>query len=567
MVGQIDISPDGSCLLISFPYRADLVEVVKSIPGRRWDRGSRTWKVPVAEVERCVRTFMAHGFRLSPDVATALATGGESKDLGTMQLAGVDQAAPALTVSALNLRVAEVLSQNFQQHLWVVGEVQSFKAKGRSRHRYFELVERDETELDAPPRAVVEAVIFDSAMPIVNKRLRSAAQQFTLEDGLKVRVRGRVDLYQPRGRYQFVIDDIDPNYTLGDLYLRREKILRELEKLGLLEKNLSLEVPRVPLRVALLTSFESEAYNDFVKTLANSRFSFDVTVYDVFVQGERLQASVLEALSAFRSVKEDFDVLVITRGGGSRSELGSWDDLEVAKAVAEHPLKAIIGIGHERDQSVLDSIATSVKTPTAAAEMLVERVRAYQEQVEDAMLEIADRAQRMLRDERRDLRRQGLQLKHSVRAGLAGAVGTVRAARDRLGRGVARLVRDATRGLRRRAAELERDVFRRFAREQFALQQTAARLVAGSAHRLTRTGEHLEMYRARARSVDPVQVLGRGFAIVRNRRGQALRSVHDTRQGESLTAQLTDGRLGVTVDSVTQVETRAPGGESDGRRT
>ena len=395
MAGQIDISPDGASLLISFPYRPDLVEVVKTLPGRRWDRGSKTWKVPVDQVELCVRTFMGHGFHLSPEVATALASGGQSRDLGTMQLDAVDQVAPALSVSQLNLRVAEVLHTHFDERVWIVGEIQGYKAKGRSRHRYFELVERSDDELDdkeGQPHAVVETVLFESNMQFVNKRLRQAAQQFQLEDGLKVRVRGKVDLYQPRGRYQFVVDDIDPNYTLGELVVRREKILAELDKAGLRERNKELEMPLVPLRIALVTSFESDAYNDFIQTLAQSGFNFLVTIFDTFVQGDGLKPSVLEALSMIEDTTDDYDLMVITRGGGSRSELGSWDDLDVATAVASHPNKAVVGIGHERDQCALDALCTSVKTPTAAAELLVDRARAYQEQVEDTMIEIDRRA-------------------------------------------------------------------------------------------------------------------------------------------------------------------------------
>lgn len=541
--------------MISFPYRPDLVEVVKTIPGRRWDRGSRTWKVPITSVELCVKTFMAHGFRLSPDVATALASGGEGSDLGTMQLGGVDQEAPALSVSALNLRVAEVLSQSFKEPTWVVGELQNFKAKARGRHRYFELIERndaEDAEEDGPPRAVVEAVIFESAMTIINRRLRTAAQKFALEDGLKVRVRGRVDLYQPRGKYQFKIEDIDPNYTLGELLVRREKILSELEALGLREKNVALQMPRVPLRVALVTAFESEAYNDFIQTLAGTGFAFDVTVYDCFVQGDKLRSSVLEALEAFAESPADYDVLVITRGGGSRSELGAWDDLEVAKAVAQHPLKAIIGIGHERDQSVLDAIAHSVKTPTAAGELLVESARLYQEAVEDTMLEIAERASRIVRDEARELRARAVSLGQIVRAGLAGARSKLIDARRRVHRGVGSRVREESRDLSRRARSLDRGVFHRLERERLRLANGAMRLTTNLKHRYEREEQRLSVSEARARAVDPKRVLNRGYAILRGKDGKSLRTIAGQKKGTDLRASLADGTLDVTVTGVTK---------------
>jgi len=445
-----------------------------------------------------------------------------------------------------------VLSQNFQERVWIVGELQNFKAKGRGRHRYFELVERNESEEEegAPLRAVVEAVIFDKDMTIVNRRLRTATQAIALEDGLKVRVRGKVSLYQPRGRYQFVIDDIDPNYTLGDLLVQREKVLREIDKLGLRDRNLELAMPRVPLRIALVTAFESEAYNDFVQTLAGHGFNFDVTVFDVFVQGERLQETVTNALAAFAEAADDYDILVITRGGGSRSELGSWDDLEVAKAVAQHPLKVLIGIGHERDQSVLDHIAQSVKTPTAAAELLVERAREYQEQVEDTMLEIIDKAQHILRDEARELHQKGTALGHLVRAGLADARGELREARGRVARGARSLLSGESRGLLRRAGSIGHAAVQRFARERVVLQGSARRLGQSSRVRIERSDERLSTFEQRRRAVDPVRVLARGYAILRNDAGKALRSVAATKAGSTLGAQLADGRLAVEVRSV-----------------
>ncbi|MCB9917160.1 MAG: exodeoxyribonuclease VII large subunit [Planctomycetes bacterium] len=555
MVGQIDVSPDGTNLLISFPYRPDLVEVVKTIPGRRWDKGSRTWKVPITEVELCVRTFMAHGFRLSPDVATALTSGGTSPDLGSLQLAKVEKDINALTISGLNLRVAEVLNQNFQEALWVVGELQNFKPKGRGRHRYFELVERNESddledfgENDAPPRAVVEAVIFESAMTIINRRLRTAAQKIELADGLKVRVRGRVDLYQPRGKYQFKIEDIDPSYTLGEMLVRREKILAELNKLGLLEKNTKKRMPAVPLRVALVTAFDSDAYNDFVQTLARTNYAFQVTIFDCFVQGDRLRPSVTKALKAFARAKDDYDVLVITRGGGSRSDLGSWDDLDLAKLVAGHPLKAIIGIGHERDQSVLDHVAQSVKTPTAAGELLIETVRAYQESVEDTMLEIAERASRILRDEARELRARGVALGNLVRAGLAGARSGLVDARRRIARAATLRLRDEGRDVARRARVLDRGVFHRLEREHLAIAGKQTRLTMRVLHRFERESERLTSIEARTRAVDPVRVLHRGYAILRGDDGKALRSVRGQTKGKKLEATLADGTLDLRVD-------------------
>ncbi len=525
MVGSIDISPDGTCLLVSFPYREDLVNLVRTIPGRRWDRSTKTWKVPVAQVETAVRTFMAYGFNLSPEVTAALATGGKEGSHGTAQLKEVDRGAKSLTISALNLRIAETIQGSLKEPVWVVGELQNFEKNRRGKHLYFELVERESEEPDARARAVIPAVIFEKNWALMQRRL-SRYQDVDLADGVKVRMRGSVDFYQPRGKIQLRIDDIDPAYTVGEQVVRREKILAELEKEGLRERQKERDFPLVPLRIALLTSFGSDAYNDIIQTLNDRDFRFEITVFDCFVQGDRLRPSVLQGLEFFAENAENFDLLLIARGGGSRSELGAWDDLDVARAVAAHPLPALIGIGHERDKSVLDEIARSVKTPTAAAETIYDRCRAYQERVEDCMLEIADRALGLLREERRSLHRKADLLKHRCRASLARAEGDLNAAAARIG-------------------TLSRQ---RLLRARTALFYAGNRLGRAALERLRREGDRLSHLGKMIRSLDPARILDRGFALLLDERGRSVRDAREVGEGARLRAKLANGALDLRVE-------------------
>ncbi len=525
MVGQIDISADGASITIRFPYREDLVSLVRDLKGRRWDRSARVWRVPIEEVESAVKLFMPYGFSLAPEVATALATGGKNKNLGTIQVSEIEKKSDSLTVSALNFRVAELLRGNFKEPVWITGELQNFDKKSRSRHRYFELVERDPEDEEARPRAVVSAVIFEKAMTIIRRRLARFGDAIKLADGVKVRVRGTVDLFEARGRYQFLIDDLDPSFTVGEQVLRQEKILQALKKEKLLEKNKAKPIPLVPLRIALLTSFESDAYNDFIQTLAVQDFAFDVTVYDCFVQGDRLKSTVLNGLEFFAQEAESYDLLVITRGGGSRTELGSWDDLDIARAVANHPLKALIAIGHERDQSVLDALAHSVKTPTAAGELVVERVRSYQEKVEDCFLEIHDQATSILREAKKILRDQARGLATLVRGGIAGE-------RAHLGAAQRRLTRSLT---------------ERFQREELRLAQKTKDLIYGTSKFMTKAESNLVLQETKLKAYDPKSVLRRGYAWLRTANGKTLHSAKKVKKGDSLHATLADGELDLEV--------------------
>lgn len=526
MSGSLDIAPDGSCLFVSFPYREDLVSIVRDIPGRRWDRASRVWKVPLEQLEHAVKIFMAFGFSMSPEVATALATDGKDTGERKIKLEEVKGSKDSLTVSQLNLRVAEVLSKNFEKSMWVVGELQNFNKGRRSKHKYFELVEKSEDELgEERLRASVSCMIWEKTMSLIRTRLKQSGGNLELEDGLKVRMKGRVELYQPRGKYQFIVDDVDPKYTLGDMVQKREMILAELTQAGLADRNKSLPMPEVPLRIALITGEETDAFNDFVQTLAATHFSWQVTLYPAKVQGEQLRPTVMEALGFFEQNAAEYDVMVLCRGGGSRSELGWWDDGEVAKAVASHPLKTVIGIGHERDQCVLDYLCTSVKTPTAAGELLVEQVTAFQQRVEDSMMEICNRVQALLREEHAELRLRAARLRGSVREGLAGALAHMDHAVQRLERGGARL-------LKRNMTQTEQRVFR----------------LGASAHlRIEKEKERLLAREQRARALDPSRVLARGFAILRGPAGKAIHSVSQTQKGDKLEARLLDGNLDVEV--------------------
>ncbi|PIE22943.1 MAG: exodeoxyribonuclease VII large subunit [Planctomycetota bacterium] len=548
MSGTIDIAPDGSCLLVSFPYREDLVELVRNVPGRRWDKPSKTWRVPLDQAEATVKIFMAHGFSIMPGVATALATGGRDTGLDRIKYKAVDKDADSYTISALNLRVAEVLRAEFGKPMWVVGELQNYDKGKHRKHRYFELVERVEDELgEEEVRATVPAVIWAKHWSVIQKRLGGKGgrdtRQLDLSDGVKIRVRGRVDFYQARGKYQFVVEDLDPEYTLGAQLLRREKILQRLQSEGLKDRNAELAMPLVPLRIGLLTSADSDAYNDFVNTLADEAFGYSITLFPVNVQGKELEASVLAGLEWFAERAEDYDLLVISRGGGSRSELDSWDNEKVAFALAQHPLKAIIGIGHERDHCVLDFIAQSVKTPTAAAELINETVRKYQEQVEDTMLAIQVGIEEILRNAARQLAQRGRSFGHLMRAGLADEKAALSNRARVLKQELAARLKEQRRELARSSYALEHNLKSMLAEEKRHVVAESQRLQFSLAQRLEREGDRLEARSLRQRALDPARVLERGFALLRGNKGKALRSVTETKPGDSIEALLPDGRL------------------------
>lgn len=530
-VGQIELDGSGRQLVIRFAYRAELVNVVRALPGRTFDRDKKLWKVPSEHVAKVVATLAPLGFVLASEVVSIVGdvppTPTTTPPLSSLPFA----AAPtndALTVSALNQRVRGALQGAFPESLWVVGEVMNFDKSAGRQHRFFTLVEKTPGD-EARPLAQIEAALFERTIELLERKLRAADPPLQLRDGLQIRVLARVDLYPATGRYQLVIDDVDPTYTLGQLALNREQILRELRAQGLEHTNLNLRLPTPALRLGVLASPTSDGWNDFVRHLQAAPFAWDVTLFPVRVQGVTLRQTVGAGLRWFAHAAARFDALCILRGGGSRTELSWWDDRELAFAVAQHPLKILVGIGHERDRTVLDCIAQSFKTPTAVAAFLVDCAEGVRARLDEAASAVIEACLGRLASANSALHTCAVDIRHALRARLAGE-------HERLGLDRHRLVRGSA---------------HRFARQRDLLQRAAERATRGVATRLERATASLERQATRQRLLDPRAVLRRGFAMVRGDDGRIVTDARQLALGAGLDVEFRDGVVAARTERVT----------------
>jgi exodeoxyribonuclease VII large subunit len=523
MTGTVEVTEDRQSLLIRFPYRPDLVEEVRALPERRWDKGGKTWRVPSRHVEIVVNTFLRHGFTMAPEV-TGLLAGTEAPAATALERPAEPAAdsETSLTITQLNERVRAAVRSAFPDQVWVVGEILDYDKNKHRAHVFFTLAEKRDGQVQ--PTARVAAVMFESSARRIAARLQQADTRLSLQDGIEIRALVRVDLYPQSGQFQIVIEDIDPAFTLGHMARTREQILAELRAKGLDRRNASLPLPPLPLRVGVLTSPESDGWNDFLRELESSGIGFDITCYAIRVQGEAVRHTMLAGLQWFASRSAEFDVLCVLRGGGSRSDLSWFDDLQLAIAIARHPLKVLCGIGHLRDQSVLDLISHSEKTPTALGRCLVERAFDAQRRLDDAARGLDAAIRSRLDDERRRLVQIGQGLHRVVHGRLAGERTRIAQARGRLGRAAEV----------RAAAELER------------LARAARTLIAAPDRAMQRAAKDLELRATRIRLLDPCRVLQRGYAMVRNRSGRVLKSVAQIRPGMPLELILRDGTVRAT---------------------
>lgn len=276
-----------------------------------------------------------------------------------------------LTLSQLNLQIGREIKNSFPETYWLMAETSDVRTN--NRHCYLEFVEKNPSNntLIAKARGYIWANTFELLKQYFE---RETGRSF--DSGLKVLVNVSVDFHPVYG-YGLNVCDIDPSYTLGDLQLRRRAILRQLEEEGVLNLNKELEIPVLAQRIAVISSETAAGYEDFCRHLNDNRqgFVFYTHLFQAVMQGEQTESSVISALDKIYAYPDLFDLVVIIRGGGAASDLAAFDSYALAANCAQFPLPVITGIGHERDDTVLDFVAFHrAKTPTAVADFLIEQM-------------------------------------------------------------------------------------------------------------------------------------------------------------------------------------------------
>jgi exodeoxyribonuclease VII large subunit len=518
-----DVVHDGAgSLRVRFAFDRRLVELVKSLPRRRFEVNDKVWTVPEDDVVLVVELLQPEGFTFDQEVRTRYVDRGGARALRPAS-APADSAASHWTVGRLNREVKAVLAAAFPQAIWLVGEISGFNRNRHKKHVGFTLIEREATGEQAYQ---VQAILFDGARQEIERRLADAGNPFTLEDEVEVRVRVRVDLYDAWGAYRVQIEELDLAFTLGEAARRREEIVRKLGAEGLLERNARLPLPELPLRIGLITSLGSDAYHDVMRTLGESGFAFQVTAHGARVQGRATESSVLNALDWFRARQVYFDAILICRGGGSRTDLAWFDTEALGRAVALFPIPVVSGIGHEQDVSVLDHVARRAKTPTAAAAILVDAVRASWNRVEELTGSIFEEARALLDAEKRERADGAHRLARAATRRIETSRALLRASARQLGQGARRDLAAA----KQRAADAAQGLGPRVARA-LALED-----------------ERVGLRSRRLHLLDPRRVIERGYAILRGADGRVVVAASQAQAGARVTAELRTGRLGLVVE-------------------
>lgn len=413
--------------------------------------------------------------------------------------------------------VRDVVELGMPGSYWVEAELS--EVRERSGHCYMELVQKDLTGNSTVARA--SARCWRSTWASV----RPGFEQVTGEHfraGLKVLLQVHAQFHENFG-FSWIVTDIDPAYTLGDMARRRQEIIRILKEEGVFDLNKELCLSLFASRIAVVSSESAAGYGDFCNQLDTNAygFAFSVRLFPAVMQGERTEGSIISALDAINSEADDFDCVVIIRGGGAVSDLSAFDSLALAENVANFPLPVITGIGHERDESVLDMVANKrVKTPTAAAALLIENLKHTYDRIVQAQERISVSVSRRMDYERVRLERVSGRIPV-----LFSLVKTRQQARidslfARVGAAAGRIV----------------------AEERLRLDRLSVALAPAVRQRFSAENHRLELLGQRISAVDPAILLRRGYSITLHN-GRAVYSSDQLSDGDVIETRLAEGNV------------------------
>jgi len=404
-----------------------------------------------------------------------------------------------LTLRQLNLMVRDALEDALPDEYWVEAELSECREHGG--HCYMELIEKDERS--NTPVARASAKCWRQTWVMVKPYFERTTGQ-PLRTGMKVLLRVYAQFHEAYG-FSWIVSDIDPTYTLGDMARKRQEIIRQLKEEGVFDMQRELRIPAFTKRIAVISAQNAAGYGDFCRQLEDNDygFKFDVTLFPAIMQGEQVEASVVDALNEIYQRIGDFDVVCILRGGGATADLSGFDTLALAENVAQFPLPVITGIGHDRDESILDMVAnTRVKTPTAAAALLIDNLLRILERLDDA----------------------GQRIVYAINQRLANQKSRIGTLTTLIPTLALRMVSD----------------------QRHRIETIGSRLPVAIERRLTNQKHLLENLSLKLQGFDPQLLLSRGYSITLHN-GRAVRDPQQLKSGDEIETRVEKGTIVSTV--------------------
>ena len=421
----------------------------------------------------------------------------------------------ALTLYELNSLVVELIDKVMPSSYWVEAEIAD--ARESKGHLYLELIEKDEST--NIPIARASAKCWRSSWLMIGPHFERVAG-VKLRAGLQIMIQVHAQFHAQYG-FSWIIDDINPEYTMGSMARKRNEIIAQLKSEGVFELQRELCLPLFAQRIAVISSASAAGYGDFCNQLQHNEygFRFQMQLFQAFMQGEQVEQSIVAALNLISTKEDDFDCVVIIRGGGATADLSGFDTLVLAENVANFPLPVITGIGHERDESILDMVAhTRVKTPTAAAAFLIDHLAATLNRIEQAQISIQRMVEHRIQHEKLHLQ----QLSTHIPILFSMVKNRENARLD-----------DYWHALLQR-------VMLHLQQSKMRVELLSNEVIPATTNKLMAEQHKLQLLEQRVDGVNPERMLRLGYSLT-YKNGYVLRNVNEVKAGDEITTRLEGG--------------------------
>lgn len=456
-----------------------------------------------------------------------------------------DDLPKGITLSQLAAHVGNAIRMRPEvQNVWVTAELSDVRGSGG--HCYLELVEKNQAGATV---AKMRAIIWSSTFRVLDRKFYDGTGGQRIATGIKALVKGSVT-HHPQYGISFNISDIDPSYTMGDIERHRREILENLERMGILECQKSLVMDEPPQRIAVISAAGAAGYGDFCDQLSNNPdgFVFYPHLFPAVMQGEQTAPSVMAALARIEETIDLWDCVVIIRGGGSTTDLISFDNQTLAEAVARFPIPVIVGIGHERDNTVLDYIAnTRCKTPTAVAEFLTSTLRQSLDTVTGYVAEVIRFVNASLRGHQEKLANETRMVSTLVSTRLAQENTRLQSLRDSIPQAVDTRLTMQSQRLANALRVISTICDGRIATERTRLDSYPPRIAAATDFILRSQQQRIAQIAEMVKVLSPEATLRRGYSIT-TVDGHAVTDPSQLAPGQTITTRLLGGEVKSTVN-------------------
>lgn len=446
----------------------------------------------------------------------------------------------ALTLSRLTAQVKSVLADVMGGFYWVVAEIAELKVNGMSGHCYLEFIEKDAANKTI---ARMRGNIWAAQYRMIQPYFESITGQL-LEPGIKVLIKVTVEFHEVYGM-SLSVRDIDPSYTMGDLSRKRMEVLKQLEAEGVLEMNKELVFPTLPQRIAVISSSNAAGYEDFVEQLSHNPqgYLFHVQLFEAVMQGDGAALSVMNALDAIYQQMDDFDCVVIVRGGGAALDLTCFDDYDLAYLITQFPLPILSGIGHQKDDTITDMVAYhKLKTPTAVAEYLVECMSEQEMNLDALISKLLDTSEAYLKNEKNRFERIVMQLPMLTKNRVHIHTQKLAQLSGKLPFIAQEYVRQNTHVLNRISDHLHSAVPALIHNKKRDVRRLETALLSKTSLTLEKQKHRLDALAVKAAFLDPTTILKRGYSITM-KEGKVIKSATVLKPGDLIETTLHEGKI------------------------